>query len=338
MSPHRVATTATIGIALAAMLLLALTLGGHDAGQALSAFWGGSFGSQYAVASVTLVRAVPLVLGGLAVTLAFRAGVWNIGVEGQILAGAACCTAAALLVSRWPVVFAIPAVLLAGGVAGAGWAGIAGWLRHRFGVLEVISTIMLNFVALHTVGYLVRGPLQEPLRIYPQSPEIAEALRLPRLLPGMRLHLGLIIALIAAVALWCYLTRTAGGFRIRAAGAGPSAARSAGSIDVARATTVAFVMSGALAGLAGAIEVTGVTFALYETISPGYGYTAIAVALLARLNPLLVIPTGILFGALEAGAGGMQRDAGVPAVLVSVITATLILAVLATRTTGGLRT
>ena len=331
MTRHPLATTLVIAALLLALLGVSISLAGHDAGRALQALWQGAFGSSYVLSSVTLVRTVPLILGGLAVAIAFRAGVWNIGVEGQILTGAATCTALGLVAGAWPSTIAIPVVLVAGAAAGAAWAGIAAVLRRRFGVLEVISTIMLNFVALHGVGYLVRGPLQEPLGIYPQSAELAMSLHLPRLIAGTRLHWGLIVALVAAGALWWYLSRTAGGFRIRAAGASPSAARSAGSIDVARTTTAAFLVSGALAGLAGAIEVTGVTFALYETISPGYGYTAIAVALLARLDPLLVVASAVLFGALEAGAGGMQRDAGVPSVLVSVITATLILIVLAAR-------
>ena len=331
MTRHPLATALVITALLLGLLALSISLAGHDAGRALHALWQGAFGSSYVLSSVTLVRTVPLILGGLAVAIAFRAGVWNIGVEGQILAGAATCTALGLLAGAWPSVIAIPAVLAAGTAAGAAWAGIASVLRRRFGVLEVISTIMLNFVALHGVGYLVRGPLQEPLGIYPQSAELAASLHLPRLIAGTRLHWGLIVALVAAGALWWYLSRTAGGFRIRASGANPSVARSAGSIDVARTTAGAFLVSGALAGLAGAIEVTGVTFALYETISPGYGYTAIAVALLARLDPLLVVASAVLFGALEAGAGGMQRDAGVPSVLVSVITATLILVVLAAR-------
>lgn len=332
MPRHRIAAALALAVALLALLATAVSLAGQDPGRALRALWEGAFGSSYVLASVTLVRAVPLVLGGLAVAIAFRAGVWNIGVEGQILAGAASSTAIAMLAPRWPAVVAIPAALATGAIAGAGWAGIAALLRLRFGVLEVISTIMLNFIALYCVGYLVRGPLQEPSGIYPQSPEIAATFQLPRLVEGTRLHWGLLIALAVSVALWGYLAYTAGGFRIRAAGASPAAARSAGMIDVGRTTTRAFLASGALAGLAGAIEVTGVTFALYETISPGYGYTSIAVALLAGLNPLFVVLSGTMFGALEAGAGAMQRDAGVPSVLVSVITATLILIVLAART------
>ncbi len=331
MPRHRI-VAAIIAVALLVLLVASIALAGQDPVRAMVALWQGSFGSSYALASVTLVRTVPLVLGGLAVAVAFRAGVWNIGVEGQILAGAASCTALALAMPGWPGIVAIPAALVAGALAGAAWAGIAALLRQRFGVLEVISTIMLNFVALYCVGYLVRGPLQEPSRIYPQSPELSAAYQLPRLIAGTRLHWGLVLAVLAAIALWWYLSRTAGGFRIRAAGASPAAARSAGSIDVAGTATRAFLLSGALAGLAGAIEVTGVTFALYETISPGYGYTAIAVALLAGLHPLFVLGSGVMFGALEAGGGAMQRDAGVPSVLVSVITATLILIVLAVKT------
>jgi simple sugar transport system permease protein len=198
-------------------------------------------------------------------------------------------------------------------------------------VLEVITTILLNFVALHVVSYLVRGPLQEPTHVYPQSAGVADALHLPRI-PGMgRLHVGLLFGLgLAAVAGWM-LRYLAAGFRIVAVGESPAAAASAGGIDVRKTTTGVFLLSGALAGLAGGVEVLGVTFALYENISPGYGYTAIAVALLARLDPWRVIATAVLFGALEAGAGAMQRDAGVPSTLVSVIEAILILAVVAAQ-------
>jgi general nucleoside transport system permease protein len=215
--------------------------------------------------------------------------------------------------------------LAAGAVAGGAWAGVAAVLRARFHVLEVISTILLNFVALFLVGYLVRGPLQEPLHIYPQSSTIGEAARLPRILPASRLHAGFVIALAAAGCAWWALRFTAAGFRLRAVGANPDAARVAGQIDVVRTTFRAFVISGAVAGLAGAVELTGVTFSLYENISPGYGYTGIAVALLARLNALGVIASGLVFGALEAGATAMQRDAGVPAVVVSVVEAIIIL-------------
>ncbi len=329
----RLATIAIGAAVVVALLTLVLVLGGYDAGRALGALWRGSFGSADAIASATLVRATPLVLAGLAVALAFRAGVWNIGAEGQLLAGAAVGAALALALpaalAGLPAAIVAPVVLLAGAGAGAAWAGVAALLRRRFRVPEVISTIMLNFVAVSLVGWLVRGPLQEPLGIYPQSDGIPEAARLPFLLPGSRLHAGALLALLAAVVLAWLLRATAAGFRLRASGANPDAARVAGRIDVARTTMLAFLASGALAGLAGATEVAGVTWALYENLSPGYGFTAIAVALLARLDPLLVVASGVLFGALEAGGAAMQRDAGVPSVLVQVVEAMLVLGVLA---------
>ncbi len=338
----RAARTAAAAILLTAgavlLLLALLAVTGQDAGAALAAMWRGAFGSTDAIVSGTLVRATPLVLAGLAVALAFRAGVFNVGAEGQLLAGAGAAAAAGGLLAPMLGGATVLPALAAGVVAGALWAGVAAWLRRRFGVLEVISTIMLNFVALYVVGYLVRGPLQEPTRLYPQSATLAPGARLPLLVPGSRLHLGFALAVAAAGALWWALSQTAAGFRVRVAGLNPAAAASAGLVDVAGVTARAFLTSGALAGLAGAVEVTGVTFALYENISPGYGYTAIAVALLANLHPLATVATGVLFGALEAGASAMQRDAGVPATAVGVVEALLILLVVgAERLRAGRR-
>ena len=297
--------------------------------EALVAFWDGAFGSTFAFWSATLVRATPLLLVGLAVALAFRAGVLNIGAEGQLLVGAAFASAMALALSGAPRAVLVPLMILAGMAGGALWASIAALLRRRFGVLEVISTIMLNFVALALVGWLVRGPLQEPTRVYPQTVAFAETAHWPFLISGQRLHLGFVLAIVAALVLWFILARTAVGFRIRVVGAGARAAQSAGGIDATRLTFRVFLWSGALAGLAGASEVGGVTWALYEGLSPGYGYTAIAVALLARLEPRTIVASAVLFGALEAGGAGMQRDAGVPAVAVQVVVAGILLAVLA---------
>jgi simple sugar transport system permease protein len=299
--------------------------------DALLALWDGAFGSPFAFWSATLVRATPLVLVGLAVALAFRAGVLNIGAEGQLVAGAIVAAAFAQWLEAMPGIVTVPAMAVGGMCAGAAWAGIAAWLRRRFGVLEVISTIMLNFIALALLSWVVRGPLQEPTGIYPQSRTIAEAARWPFLLDGQRLHLGFALGLALATASWYWLTRTASGFRVRVVGAGARAAASAGGVDVARTTFGVFLVSGACAGLAGASEVGGVTWALYEGLSPGYGYTAIAVALLARLDPRWVVLSAIFFGALEAGAAAMQRDAGVPAVIVQVFVALVILGVLAGR-------
>jgi simple sugar transport system permease protein len=321
-------------LAIVGTTALLLLVGGYSVGNGLAALWRGSLGSWYAFTSATLVRAIPLMLTGVAVAVAFRAGVLNIGAEGQLLAGAAAATAVALSPPGLPTVIVVALALTASAAGGAGWASIAAFLRARFAVLEVISTIMLNFVALYAVSYLVRGPLQEPTHVYPQSSTIDDALHLSRIVGAGRLHSGLLLALgVSLVAGWV-LRRTAAGFRLIAAGESPSAATSAGGINVVATTTATFLVSGALAGLAGGVEVLGVTFALYENISPGYGYTAIAVALLARLDPWRVAATALLFGGLEAGAGAMQRDAGVPSTLVTVIEAALILAVIAV---GALR-
>jgi simple sugar transport system permease protein len=282
-----------------------------------------------------LVRATPLTITGLAVAFAFRGGVFNIGAEGQLLAGAIASTAVTLALQSSLGYFVLVPALLAGALAGAFWAGIAAELKRRFHVLEIISTIMLNFVAIHLVSLLVRGPLQEPTRIYPQTSTILETARLPRLIPGTRLHIGFAIAVLLAIAMFFFFSRTAAGFRVRAAGASPSAARITGRINIDRLGFVVFVISGALAGLAGSIEVSGVTFALYENLSPGYGYTAIAVALIAGLNPIGVIASGIFFGVLETGAIALQREFSIPSAAASVVESLLILGVLALAALKG---
>lgn len=321
--------TAVLAAILAGTAAL-LLLGGFPVGDSLASLWRGSLGTWYSLTSATLVRAVPLMLTGGAVALAFRAGVLNIGAEGQLLAGATAAAAVGLVLPGGGAVAMIAA--LAGAAAGGGaWASIAAVLRRRFGVLEVISTIMLNFVALNAVGWLVRGPMQEPTGVYPQSATLADALHLPRIPGAGRLHAGLVLAVALLAACGWALRHSAAGFRLRAVGESPAAAASAGRIDVGAVTMRAFLVSGALAGLAGGSEVLGITYALYENISPGYGYTAIAVALLAGLDPWKVVVSATLFAALEAGAAAMQRDAGVPSTLVAIIEALLILAVIAVQ-------
>jgi general nucleoside transport system permease protein len=322
------ARTPLFAILLGLLLLAAgLQLAGYDAATALEALWHGAAGSWYALTSATLVRAVPLIIIGLGIALAFRGGALNIGAEGQFYAGAIAATWVGVHVASRPAGIAATSVLLAATLAGMAWVVVPIWLKLRFGVLEVISTLLLNFVAEALVSLMVQGPLQESQHIYPQSDPIAEAARLP-LLPGTRLHAGLLLALVGAAALWYVFARTLWGFRLRAVGAGPRAAEISGRIDARRMGALALLGSGALAGLAGGVEVSGVSYALFQNLSPGYGFTAIAVALLARLHPLGVVATGILFGALEAGAGAMQRDAGVPAVAVYMVEAVVIVVVL----------
>ncbi|HEU5154537.1 MAG TPA: ABC transporter permease [Gemmatimonadales bacterium] len=318
-----------IGAVAAGFAVLAITLlaTGHDPILALGAMWRGAFGSWDTLLSAVLPRSVPLIIIGLGIGLAFRAGALNIGAEGQFYAGAIAATWAGLHLQGWPAPLAIASLLIASILAGMLWIAVPVLLRVRFGVLEVISTLLLNFVADALVSWMVQGPLQETKRIYPQSDPIALSARLPQL-PGTRLHLGFLLAVLLALGLWLIYRRTLWGFQLRATGAGPLAARIAGRIDTNRMIATALLLSGGIAGLAGGTEVSGVSYALFQSLSPGYGFTGIAVALLARLDPLATIATGLLFAALEAGAGGLQREAGVPAVLVYLIEAVIIIVVL----------
>jgi simple sugar transport system permease protein len=313
-----------------------LALLGYDPAAAFRALVSGSVGSWHALTSATLVRATPLILLGLGFSLAWRAGGLNIGMEGQFLAGAIAATWIGLQVGSLPWLVAQPIVLLGALAAGAIWIVIPILLRLRFGVLEVISTLLLNFVAEALVSWMVLGPLQEAKRTYPQSDLIAASAQLPHV-PGGRLHLGFLLVIGIAVAGHLLFHRTLAGFRLRATGMGPLAARLSGRIPVNRVVAIALLGSGAIAGLGGGMEVSGVTYALFQNLSPGYGFTAIAVALLGRGEPLAIIGTGLLFGALEAGAGAMQREAGIPAVAVAIVQATIIIAVLVTDAVGRRR-
>lgn len=306
-----------------------LALGGHDPVAGAGAMLRGAFGSWNTFTSITLVRSVPLILTGLAVALAFRAGVWNIGAEGQLYAGAIAAVWVGLRGEGLPAGLLVPLVLLAAALGGALWASVPTLMRLRLGVGEVITTILMNFVGIHLAAYMVHGPMQEARGVFPQTDAVVEAARLPTLVPGTRLHWGFGIAVGLAVVLAVVMRFTRFGFELRAVGGSPRAAAVSGRIDTMRILFVSFLGSGAIAGLAGGIEISGLTHALYEGLSPGWGYTAIAVALLAGLNPAGVVVAGVLFGALQAGAGAMQRDAGIPAAWVGVVEALVILAVLA---------
>ena len=310
-----------------ALLAIGLAAAGYPPGAALGAMWGGAFGSSYAIWSATLLRSIPLITIGLGIALAFKAGALNIGAEGQFYAGAIAATALGLHLQSAPAIVAVPVVLIGGALGGLAWTVVPGWLRVRFGVLEAISTLLLNFVALSLVSLMVSGPLQEARKAYPQSDPIAVSARLP-LIPGTRLHIGLFVTLVIAGALWILFERTRLGFALKAVGLNPKASELIGRISPEHTLLGALLGSGALAGLAGAMEVSGVSYALFQNLSPGYGFTAIAVALLARLDPLGVIASGVLFGALEAGAAAMQRDVGVPSVTVYVVEAVVIIVVL----------
>lgn len=299
----------TIGLAALGVAGLMLFLLGHNPVSAFSALFLGSLGSSSAW-TATLIKSGPLLLTGLAVAIAFRVGIWNIGAEGQLYAGALCATfVATRLAADWPAPVLIPIATIAGISGGALVAGLAAWLRQSRGVSEVISTIMLNFIVIQITAWTVIGPLQESARTYPQSDPFPIAAMLPTL---SRIHVGCIAAIALSPLAFIFLRFTPTGFRWRAVGLSPLGSRYAG-IDPKRIGFTVLLISGALGGLAGAWEVMGVTGRLYSEISAGTGYTAIAVALLARLNPLAIVPAAIYFGALEAGGAAMQRIASVPA-------------------------
>jgi len=305
-----------------AIIALGLWLAGADVQNVFRALLIGAGGDQYRLTE-TLVKACPLLYTGLGVALSLHAGVWNIGAEGQLLLGALATAWIGGYTASLSPIWAVPMACGAAMLAGSLWASFAVLLKNQRGVNEVISTIMLNFVAVGLVSYCVHGPLMETAARYPQTDLLPPAAHLPRLLPPTRLHLGIPLGLLSAYGLWFLLFRTKLGFQFRATGANPLAAQFAG-ILVERQIGLALVFSGALAGLAGGIEVSGVTQRVYEKFSPGYGYTAIAVALLGQRSPLGVVLAAIFFGALEAGSGTMQRVAGVSSVLVAVIQATVV--------------
>jgi simple sugar transport system permease protein len=298
-------------------------LSGHSPILVLYIIWDGAFGDFYNF-SETLLKATPLIFTGLAVALSFRAGIWNIGAEGQFIAGAIVVTAFGVKAVNFfsSIFFALVPVSVF--LSGAFLATIAGWLREKHGVSEVITTIMLNVIAEQFLGYTVHGPLQEAAQTYPQSDRLVEMARLSLLWPGTRLHSGVIIAVLTAIIFWLILFRLPFGFRLRVIGQNPRAAHFAG-VNVSRHIVAALALSGGLAAIGGAVEVSGVTGRLYENISPGYGYTGIAVAMLGRLHPLGILPAALLFGALESGARALQRSLGISPVLAEVIQGAVIL-------------
>ncbi len=315
---------AAVVVAFAASALVLLVSGARPL-PALAALVAGAVGDRFALTD-TLLKTCPLLLTGLAVALAFRCGFWNVGAEGQLLMGALAATALGRTTGAATFPLPLLAALGAAAAAGALWATLAALLRVLRDVNEIVATIMLNFIAARLLGWAVHGPLMEAAGRYPQSDPVPTAALLPMV--AGRVHVGVALAAALAIALWALLFRTSIGFRWRVVGDNPRAARVAG-FSPERAVLTAMLASGALAGLAGGIEVLGVTGRLFEQFSSGQGYTAIAVALLARLHPAGVTLAALFFGGLAAGSGAMQRVAGVSAVFVAIVQAGTLLALLA---------
>jgi ABC-type uncharacterized transport system permease subunit len=315
------------GAVLVTLLLCSglIVLARADVWEAYRALFSGAFGTRFNVVE-TGVKAAPLVFTGLAVAVAFRAKFWNIGAEGQLLAGA---MAAAFIGAReglpgWSLV---PLMIAGGAVAGAAWASLPALLKVRYRVDDVVATLMLNFVIFYAMMALVSGPWKDPLSGYPDSPDIRTAAEFPILLYATRLHLGVLLAGVAALLIWFLMARTTLGFAIRAVGENPRAA-AYGGISVERVVLTSALISGALAGLAGVGEVGGLHYQVMASLSPGYGYTGIVIAMLARLSPLGVVPAAVFFAAVATGAETMSRRTGVPVFLADVIQGTSLVCML----------
>ena len=276
----------------------------------------------------TLTRATPLIFTGLAAAVAFRARFWNIGAEGQFYLGALAVAAFGSVDHGLPQPLLVPLLLIAGAVAGALFLAGPAILRLRFGVDEVVTTLLLNFVAVLFVSMMIEGPMKDPLAFgWPQSVPVIDAGLLPKLVPRTRLHLGFALAIVAALILAFVNARTVIGIKVRAVGLGADAARFAG-IRVERVLLLTALVSGGLAGLGGAVEVSGLKGYVTTDLSPGFGIGGVIVAMLAGLNPLGVVPAAIFVAAIFVGADGMARAYGVPSFIADVIVATSLLCML----------
>jgi general nucleoside transport system permease protein len=317
---------AALALAFALISIVLAALGANPF-SVFAALGEGAFGNWYACVD-TIVKSTPLIFTGLAVAIAFSGALWNIGADGQLTIGAIAAGAIGTHLKDFPHVLAIMIILAAGALGGAAWGGIAGWLRARRDVSEVISTIMLNFVAVQMLSWMVHGPLMEPSRAYPTSSPISLAAQLEFYFAPSRLNLGMLLAVVLAAACYVLLFNTSAGFEVRAMGRNRRAATFFG-IRIPALTVWVMALSGALAGLGGAVQVSAISHRLYEKLSPGWGFEAIAVALVARLNPLAIVPAALLFGALDNGSQAMQRTQNISPELVQVIQGLVILIILA---------
>jgi simple sugar transport system permease protein len=316
-----------------ALLLGAIIIAatGGDVVKAYQGLWEGSLGRPRSI-SDTLVRTTPYIFGGLAVALGFKGGLFNIGVEGQITMGSLATAFVGYAVQGVPFPIHLILAVAAGFAVGALWAGIPGILKATTGAHEVIVTIMLNYVAINLASYLLGGPMKDknPAVAISQTPPILQSARLPPLLPDpqFRAHWGVVVGVVAAIAVWWLLQKSTLGFEIRTVGANPHAARYAG-ISVGRTIVVLMALSGGLAGLAGAMDVVGLNYYYAAAFTSGYGFDSIAVALLGRSDPFGVLPSALLFGGLAAGSNRMQFLSQIPIDIIHLVQALVLIFVAA---------
>ena len=316
--------SAAVALALAA---IPLAFAGADVAAAYREMARGVFGSVFAFSEM-LTRATPLIFTGLAAALAFRARLWNIGAEGQLYLGAVAAVAIGTGALDAPGYLLIPVIMLAGAAAGAVGMTVPALLKIRFGADEVVTTLLLNFIILIFVQMMLEGALKDPMGLgWPQSEPILDQGMLPTLVERMRVHSGLIVALVAAAIAQFMLARSVWGFRLRAVGENAAAARHAG-VGVNRTLLSVAIVSGGLAGLAGVSEVAGLKGYLTADLSPGFGYTGIVVAMLAGLSPAGVVVAALFLASVFVGADSMSRAMGVSSYLADLVVATSLLCVL----------
>ncbi len=324
-----------IGVSLVifAVSLLLIRLVGSSIGGALGSFFRGIFGSTYAFSEV-LVRATPLIFAALGVSVGFRTGFLNIGAEGQIYLGAIAITYVGMTFPSLPAFVMIPFSLLLAFLFGGAWAVLPGLLKAKFGLSEVINTIMLNYVAINLVGILVRTSLKDPSYPYPMSPILPASVHFPMLMSPTRLHAGLLLAILCAALVYLLMFRTSTGFCMRAVGLNSRASLCSG-IAVGNHLVFSALLSGGLAGLGGASEIAGLHHRLIEGISPSYGYLAIVVSLLGKNHPFFIILSALGIAALQVGSMAMQRSSGVPTSIASIIMGLLVVMILARKQLFG---
>lgn len=301
-------------------------LSGYSPIEAYAAMLKGCFGNLNSVAEV-LLKMTPLLLAALGLTISSRAQVISIGSEGQIYLGALGAAAVGLFTGDLPMLIALPLCMIAGTILGGIWGGIAGWLKVKKDANEIIVTLMMNYVAIEIVRYLVSGPWRDPEGVEPFTAQITKGAWIPVILPRTRLHLGLVIALAAVVLFWWLLKRTTFGYQLTVCGSNPDAAQTNG-INGKKMIVLSMLISGGMAGLAGAIELMGVHHRLTEEVSPNYGFTAIIIAVLGRGKPVRVMFVSFLFAMLTVGADGMRRSLGIPVSVGSILQALVLLFVL----------
>jgi simple sugar transport system permease protein len=295
----------------------------------LSAYWSlvyGAFGSKYLI-SETVIRAIPLILMGLATTVCFRAQIWNIGGDGQIFAGAVLATVISLYIGGLPPAVMVLLIIVGSALAGCVWATLAGLLRARYGLNEIFVTLMMNYIMQLSSIFLLEEILRESTWGMPWSETFPETCWLPTIIPGTSIHVGLIIAIIGIAYVHILLFRTSFGYELRALGFNPRASEIKG-INISRVIIKCFAIAGILAGITGAGQVCGVTHRLVMDINPGYGFSGIIVALMGRLKPLGVLISGCFIGSLANGAYNMEATTGIPSALIDSLQGIILICVI----------